>query len=280
MDWRNGETAWITIRGRKLEARTWGGPPHAKPAIVLLHEGLGSLGLWKSFPEKLAERTGYSVFAYSRAGYGYSDAAGEPWPLDFMTREAVEVLPELLDAIQFKRGILLGHSDGASIAAIYAGSIEDFRIRGLCLISPHFFTEPMGLAAIAQTRALFEQGDLRGGLAKHHADVDGVFQGWSGVWLDPAFKSWNIEDAIAHIRVPVLAIQGLDDQYGTPAQIEALVNGSYAPVDAELFESCKHFPHIERPERTLNVVSEFLARLGRIEAAGGEVSRKIGPSSA
>ena len=272
MEWRNGERSWITARGRRLEARAWGGSPAVKPAIVLLHEGLGSLGLWRSFPEKLAERTGHCVFAYSRAGYGQSDPAGQPWPLDFMSREAVEILPEVLDAIGFKRGILLGHSDGASIAAIYAGSVKDFRMRGLCLISPHFFTEPMGLAAIAETKALFENGGLRSGLAKHHADVDGVFRGWSGVWLDPAFKSWTIVDAIAYIRVPVLAIQGLDDQYGTLAQIEALVNGSYAPVDVELFENCKHSPHIEQPERTLAVVSDFLARLGRIEAARIEVS--------
>jgi pimeloyl-ACP methyl ester carboxylesterase len=267
MEWHSGERNWITAGGRKLEACAWGGPPADKPAIVLLHEGLGSLGLWKSFPEKLAERTGYCVFAYSRAGYGRSDPAGQPWPLDFMTREAVEILPEVLEAIGFKRGVLLGHSDGASIAAIYAGSVKDFRIRGLCLISPHFFTEPMGLAAIAETRALFEKGDLRSGLSKHHADAGRVFEGWSGVWLDPAFKSWSIEDAIAYIRVPVLAIQGLDDQYGTLAQIKALENGSYAPVDVELFENCKHSPHIEQPERTLAVVTNFLTRLDRIEAA-------------
>jgi pimeloyl-ACP methyl ester carboxylesterase len=237
-----------------------------------LHEGLGSVGLWKSFPEKLVEQTGHCVFAYSRAGYGRSDPAGLPWPLGFMTREAVEVLPEVLEAIGFKRGILLGHSDGASIAAIYAGSVKDFRVRGLCLISPHFFTEPMGLASIAETKASFERGDLRSGLAKHHANVDGVFHGWSSVWLDPGFKSWNIEDVIAYIRVPVLAIQGLDDQYGTLAQIEALEKGSYAPVDVELFENCKHSPHIEQPDRTLAVVSDFLARLRQIEAAQVEVS--------
>src|SRR5262249_32079933 len=155
----------------------------------------------------------------------------------------------VLDAIGFKRGILLGHSDGASIAAIYAGSVKDFRVRGLCLISPHFFTEPMGLAAIAETKAVFEKGDLRSGLAKYHADADGAFRGWSGVWLDPAFKSWTIEETIAYIRVPVLAIQGLDDQYGTLAQIEALASGSYAPVDIELFEKCKHSPHIEQTDR-------------------------------
>jgi pimeloyl-ACP methyl ester carboxylesterase len=184
-----------------------------------------------------------------------------------MTREAVEDLPAVLDAIGFKRGILLGHSDGASIAAIYAGSVKDFRVRGLCLMSPHFFTEPSGLASIAEAKTRFESGDLREKLAKYHADVDYVFRGWNGAWLDPDFKRWNIEDVIAYIRVPVLAIQGLDDQYGTPAQVEALTNGSYAPVDTVLLENCKHSPHLEQPGRTVAAVSDFLARLERIEAS-------------
>ncbi len=184
-----------------------------------------------------------------------------------MTREAIDVLPGVLDAIGFKRGILLGHSDGASIAAIYAGSIKDFRVRGLGLISPHFFTEPMGLASIAEAKIQYEQGDLRQRLAKHHANVDNAFWGWNGAWLDPGFNAWNIEDSIAYIRVPVLAIQGRDDRYGTLAQIEALEKGTYAPVDVEIVENCKHSPHAEQPERTLAAVSDFVARLDRIEAA-------------
>jgi len=267
MTWRSGEMQWIEASGRRLEARAWGGSPADKPTIVLLHEGLGSAGMWRSFPEKLAERTGYCVFAYSRAGYGRSDPAELPRPLDYMTREAAGVLPEVLDAIGFSRGILLGHSDGASIAAIYAGSVADFRVRGLCLISPHFFTEPMGLASIAAAKVQYETGDLRERLAKHHANVDNAFWGWNGAWLDPGFKAWNIEDAIAFIRVPVLAIQGRDDQYGTLAQIDALANGCYAPVDVEILENCKHSPHIEQPERTPTAVADFLARLDRIEAA-------------
>lgn len=272
MKWASGTAVRITINGRKLECSAWNGSPSEKPAIILLHEGLGSVGLWRSFPEKLAERTGYCVFAYSRAGYGQSDIGRElPWPLDYMTREAMNVLPAVLDAIGFRRGILLGHSDGASIAAIYAGGVKDFRVRGLCLISPHFFTEPKGLLSIAEAKMQFETGVLRERLAKHHADVDHVFRGWNGAWLDPAFKRWNIEGAVAHIRVPVLAIQGLADQYGTLAQIEALTNGCYAPVDTALFENCKHSPHIEQPDRTVAAVSNFLARLDRIEAAQAEV---------
>jgi len=265
--WQAAKKGWVTVNGRRLEGCAWGGSPADKPTIVLLHEGLGSAGLWRSFPEKLAQRTGYSVFAYSRAGYGNSDPVPLPRPLDYMTREAIEVLPGVLETIGFRRGILLGHSDGASIAAIYAGNIKDFRVRGLCLISPHFFTEPMGLASIAEAKTQYETGDLRARLAKHHTNVDNAFWGWNGAWLDPGFKAWNIEDSIGYIRVPVLAIQGRDDQYGTLAQIEALENGCYAPVDAEFIENCKHSPHLERPERTLAAVSDFVARLERIEAA-------------
>lgn len=259
-------TQWITVNGRRLETSAWGGSPGEKPTIVLLHEGLGSIGLWRSFPEKLAELTGYCVLAYSRAGYGSSDPVELPRPLDYMTREAIEVLPGVLDAIGFKRGILLGHSDGASIAAIYAGGVKDLRVRGLCLISPHFFTEPMGLASIAEAKVQYEKTNLRERLAKYHANVDNAFWGWNGAWLDPGFKAWNIEDYIAYIRVPVLAIQGRDDQYGTLAQIEALETGCYAPVDAVILENCKHSPHVEQPERTLAAVSDFVARLERIEA--------------
>ncbi len=267
MNWQTGESYWITINGRKLECRAWGPPPTDAPTIVLLHEGLGSVGLWKSFPEKIADVTGYGVFAYSRAGYGQSDPVELPRPLDYMTREALNVLPQMLAVIGFKRGILLGHSDGASIVAIYAGSVEDFRVRGLCLISPHFFTEPEGLASIAEAKAQYEKGDLRVRLAKHHSDPDNAFRGWNDAWLAPGFKAWNIEDVIAYFRVPVLAIQGRDDQYGTLGQIEALEKGMYSPLDVEIFDDCKHSPHIEQPERTLAVVSEFLRRLDRIEAA-------------
>jgi pimeloyl-ACP methyl ester carboxylesterase len=268
MNSRAGAPSKIEIAGRKLECRTWGGTPSEKPAVVLLHEGLGSVALWRTFPQDLAARTGYCVFAYSRAGYGESDPAALPLPLDYMSREATEVLPEVLDKIGFERGILLGHSDGASIAAIYAGSAADRRIRGLCLISPHFFTEPMGLAAIAGTKLKFEEGPFAERLGRYHANPRNAFLGWSGAWLNPDFKSWSIEEFLAYIRVPVLAIQGLNDQYGTLAQIDALVSGSYAPVDVALFENCMHSPHLEQPQKTIDTVSEFLTRLERIEREG------------
>ena len=272
MKWQTQQPADITIDGTRLEYRCWGPAPADAPTIILLHEGLGCVGLWKDFPERLAEQTGHGVFAYSRAGYGNSDPATLPRPLDYMTREAVDVLPKVLDKIGFENGILLGHSDGASIATIYAGSIEDFRVRGIGLISPHFFTEPEGLSSIAQAGVAYQTGDLRTRLAKHHADPDNTFHGWNDAWLDPGFKSWNIEEAITYLRIPVLAVQGADDQYGTMAQIEALGAGLYSPLDVEILDDCRHSPHIQQSEKTLAVVGDFVARLDRIEAAEIEIS--------
>jgi pimeloyl-ACP methyl ester carboxylesterase len=184
-----------------------------------------------------------------------------------MTREAVDVLPAVLEAIGLKRGILFGHSDGASIAALYLGNFQDNRIRGLILMAPHFFTEAGGLKSIAGAKQAYETGDLRERLARHHRDVDGAFRGWNEAWLDPAFKAWNIEEAIDYIRVPVLAIQGREDQYGTLAQIAALDARLYAPLDQVILENCRHAPFIDQPEQTLAVIADFVARLERIETA-------------
>ena len=170
-----------------LEYRMIGPRPDAAPTIVMLHEGLGSVTTWGDFPHKVAERTGAGVFVYSRAGYGKSSTITLPRPLDYMQREATEVLPRLLDAIGFRRGILFGHSDGATIAAWYAGSVQDHRVRGLVLMAPHFFMEASNIEAIQQTVASYETTDLRARLARHHADVDAAFRGWSGAWLDPGF---------------------------------------------------------------------------------------------
>jgi len=269
--WRAGASSVLTIGGKRLETLCHGPSPDRAPTIVMLHEGLGCVALWRDFPQKLAAATGFGVFAYSRAGYGQSDPGVLPRPLDYMTREARETLPELLAAIGFQRGILLGHSDGASIAAIYAGSVEDFRVRGLVLMAPHVFTEPSGLAAIAAAREAYESGDLRAKLAKYHSDVDNAFRGWNGAWLDPGFKAWNIADCIDYWRVPALAIQGVGDPYGTLGQIREIEARAYSPVDVEIVEGCKHSPHLEQPERTLAAIADFCARLERIEASAAGV---------
>jgi pimeloyl-ACP methyl ester carboxylesterase len=271
-DWQAGKSGTITAGGKTLEALCFGPPPGDAPTIVMLHEGLGCVALWRDFPQKLAEATGFGVFVWSRAGYGQSDPVELPRPLDYMTREAVDVLPQVLDAIGFERGVLLGHSDGASIAAVYAGSVEDFRVSGLILMAPHFFTEPGGLSSIAEARDAFEKGGLRDKLARYHSDVDNAFRGWNDAWLDPEFKNWNIADAIDYLRIPALAIQGRDDQYGTLAQIRELDERAYSPVDVEIFADCKHAPHLEQPDKTLAAISEFCARLERIEAAEVKVA--------
>jgi len=170
----------------------------------------------------------------------------------------MDVLPKVLDAIGFRQGSLLGHSDGASIAAVYMGSLQDFRVNRLCLIAPHFFTEPMGLNAITEARNIFEASDLRTRLAKHHRDPEATFRGWNDAWLDPGFKAWNIEDAIPYIRVPVLAIQGQDDQYGTLAQIDTLETNLESPFERVILDDCKHAPHIEKPAQVLAKIVDFI----------------------
>lgn len=256
---------FITVGGKRLEMR-YAGTVDA-PTLVLLHEGLGSAGLWRDFPERLAQATGFGVMAYSRAGYGQSDAADLPRPLDYMTREAVDVLPQVLDAAAVRRCVLVGHSDGATIAAIHAGTVSDMRVRGLILMAPHFFTEPVGLTEIARARDAYATGDLRARLARHHADPDNAFKGWNDAWLDPNFAAWNVADVIDYWRIPALVIQGRDDQYGTLAQVTEVETRSYAPVDVAVIDNCRHAPHLDQPDAVVAHVTEFCARLERIEAA-------------
>lgn len=263
--WKHGEAGFLSVNGKRLETACFGPSPENAPTIVMLHEGLGCVELWRGFPEKLSQETGLGVFVYSRAGYGKSDTCELPRPLDYMTKEAVEVLPNVLDAFGFQQGILLGHSDGATIAAIYAGMVADYRVRAVAMMAPHFFTEEIGLKSIAVAKDNYENGDLRDKLAKYHTDVDCAFRGWNDAWLHPDFKNWNVGDAIDHLRIPALVIQGRQDEYGTLAQIEELESRAYSPVDMEIIESCRHSPHIDQPEKTLSSLVDFAARLQRIE---------------
>jgi len=255
--WIDGAAGEIIADGKRLEAVAYGPPPEQAPTIVMLHEGLGCVALWRDFPQKLAAATGYGVFAYSRAGYGGSERTDLPRPLDYMSREARFSLRPVLEAIGLERGILLGHSDGASIAVIYAGEHSDERIKGLVLMAPHVFTEEMGLASIAEARHAYETGDLRARLAKYHAHVDNAFCGWNGAWLDPRFKAWNIADAVGGWRAPALLIQGVDDQYGTMAQIRAIEARSPALVTSLILEACRHSPQIDQPQATLDAIAGF-----------------------
>ena len=254
------DTGFLDIGSQRLEYRMIGPRPDAAPTLLLLHEGLGCVGLWGGFPDRLAQATGCGVFVYSRAGYGQSSPVPLPRPLSYMHEEARETLPRLLDAVGFKRGLLVGHSDGASIAAIYAGSHQDHRVGGLVLIAPHFFVEDIGIASIAGAREAYEAGGLRQRLARWHADVDSAFKGFSGVWLNPASRKWDITEFLAYIRVPVLIVQGENDQYGTVKQIETAQQECYCPVEVALLPGIGHSPEREAPEATLAAIAEFVMR--------------------
>jgi pimeloyl-ACP methyl ester carboxylesterase len=247
----------LNIGSSDLEYRMIGPAPADAPTIVMLHEGLGSAGLWGDFPEKLGSATGAGVLAYSRAGYGTSTPATLPRPIDYMHIEALDVLPKILDAIGFCRGLLVGHSDGASIAAIYAGGVQDHRIRGLALIAPHFIVEDISVKSIAEIKVAYETTDLRAKLARWHSDVDNAFYGWNDAWLNPKFRDWDISEYLAYIRVPVAIVQGPDDQYGTIRQIEIAEEECYCPVDVSIMSGAGHSPHREAPEATLNAIAEF-----------------------
>ena len=258
---RLGDSGFLDIGSQRLEYRMLGSRPDTAPTLVLLHEGLGCVGLWGDFPDRLAAATGLGIFVYSRAGYGKSSPVKLPRPTRYMHDEARETLPRLLETIGFQHGLLVGHSDGASIAAIYAGSHQDHRVGGLVLIAPHFFTEDPGIAAIAEARKAYETSDLRQRLARWHADADNAFRGWNDVWLDPDFRKWDITEFLAYIRVPVLIVQGEDDQYGTVKQIEAAEKECYCPVEVALLKGARHSPQRDAPEATLKAITEFVSRV-------------------
>lgn len=241
-----------------LEARRWGAP--GGPTLVLLHEGLGSVGLWRDFPSMLAERTGLGVFAWSRLGYGQSDPAPLPRPLDYMQREANTSVRGVLDEVGIERCILIGHSDGATIAALYAGNGQDDRIAALILIAPHYFVEDVALAEIARARVAYENGDLRDRLARHHRHVDSAFRGWNEAWLDPGFPAaLDLREALAEIRVPILQIQGDGDMYGTIAQLRYAETWAKCPVQTAMIAGARHAPHLEAPAPTVDVMAAFVA---------------------
>lgn len=247
----------LVAGGKRLEYACFGPAPDREPTLVLLHEGLGSVALWRDLPEKLATATGYGVLAYSRAGYGRSDTTELPRPPDYLTREAVEVLPEVLDAIGFRRGVLIGHSDGGTIAGEYAGRIDDPRLAGVVLIAPHFFVEQAALTGLARVKVAYETGSLRDRLAKYHNDPDTAFYGWNATWLNPAFHDWNIEPVLENIRVPVLAMQGEGDEYATLAQIETVAAHAPGPVTLAPLPGLGHQPHLEAPELVLARIVDF-----------------------
>jgi pimeloyl-ACP methyl ester carboxylesterase len=250
---------FLTAAGHRLEYERLPGRPGA-PTLLLLHEGLGSVALWRDFPQKLAQATGAPLVVYSRYGYGQSDALAAPRGLRYMHDEALETLPALRQALALDDVILVGHSDGASIALIHAGS-GDWPVRALMLEAPHVFVEAMNLASIEAARSAYATTDLRRRLARYHADVDGAFRGWNDAWLSAEFRDWNIEEYLPGIACPVLAIQGADDEYGTPAQLEAIARGIKAPFEPLVLRHCKHSPHRDQEAAVLEAMAEFVERV-------------------
>jgi pimeloyl-ACP methyl ester carboxylesterase len=255
------EAFYLDVSGQRLECRRIGRAGVDGLGLLLLHEGLGSVSLWRDFPDRLAEASGLPLFVWSRAGYGRSSPVPLPRPLTYMHDEALKVLPRVIAAAGFPRPVLVGHSDGASIAAIQAGAAPAPGLAGLILMAPHFFVEEMGLRSIAKAREAYVAGDLRRRLARHHADVDVAFYGWNGAWLDPRFRQWDITEFLPAIRVPVLLIQGLDDEYGTLAQIETAERLIPAPVERLVLARCGHSPYRDQPQATLEAMARFVRRL-------------------
>lgn len=255
----------LVAAGRRLEVVFHGPPPEDAPTLVFLHEGLGSVAQWRDVPAVLAERTGCGALVYSRAGYGRSEPVPLPRPLDVMEREATESLPELLDAAGVREAVLVGHSDGASIAIVHAAAARGReRVRGLVLEAPHVFVEDVSVASIARAKVAYETTDLRARLAKYHGEnVDIAFRGWNDVWLDPGFRSWSLERFLPAIEVPVLLLQGEDDEYGTRAQLDAIARGVPGPVDLRLLPSCGHSPHRDQRDATVDAITAFVRGLTR-----------------
>jgi pimeloyl-ACP methyl ester carboxylesterase len=258
----------ISIDGLPVEAAWWGPGPDAAPTIVMLHEGLGCVALWRDVPARLAELTGCGVLAYSRFGYGASAPVRLPRPLTYMHDEAMNVLGQVLDQAGVKIAILLGHSDGGSIASIYVGGVQDFRVRGAVLIAAHFLVEDVSISSIRAAKAAYETTDLPDKMRRYHKDPDNAFWGWNQAWLDPAFVDWRIDDYVSTIRVPVLLVQGSKDEYGTLAQFAAFQAAAYCPVVPHVIEGAGHAPHLTHKDETLAVITAFVSRIMRLEQVG------------
>ena len=250
----------VRAAGRSL-AYEWIGQENGRPALVFLHEGLGSIRQWRDFPAQLAQASGCRALVYDRYGYGQSDLLAEPRrTVRFMHDEALHALPEMLANLKVRETILIGHSDGASIALIHAGA--GHAVRGVVAMAPHVFIEPICLASISKAVDAFENTDLEKKLGRYHRDARKTFYGWADVWLDPEFKGWDIRaDYLPGVRCPVLAIQGHDDKYGTMAQLDEIKARVSGPCELLKLPGCGHAPFRDQPEVVLSRVSSFIRTL-------------------
>ncbi len=251
---------YLTINGLRLEYRDFSATRETGPSILLLHEGLGSIALWRHFPEQLAARSGCRVIVWSRAGYGGSEACRQPRHQRYMHDEGEKALPALVAALGITRPVLVGHSDGASIALIYAGAFPDAPL-GVVAMAPHEFVEPETLAGIRDAREAWQSTDWPNKLARYHQDAERVFRDWNDTWLSPEFSGWNIEHYLPKIRCPVLALQGVDDEYATLRQIDVIAE-KVPGTELLKLEQCGHSPHRDQPEKVLAAIAGFVERLG------------------
>jgi len=268
----------VTVQGRSLEVQRISGLGPHLPELVFLHEGLGSVSHWKDFPARVAATTGCGVTVYSRYGAGNSDVLTAPRAVTYMHDEGLRVLPDLLTQLHIDNPILVGHSDGASIALIFAGAQAGARdartndhVRALILLAPHVFVEDLSVASIAEAKTTFETTNLPEKLARHHRDAVATFWGWNNIWLHPDFRAWNIEEYLPRITCPILAIQGLDDQYGTMAQVHAIARQSVGPVEILALAECRHSPQRDQPDAVLAAIAKFVDRIAGNKSAGGGV---------
>jgi pimeloyl-ACP methyl ester carboxylesterase len=250
----------VSLRGGDVEVRVIEASAGRRndPALVLLHEGLGSISLWRDFPARLAAGTGRTVVVWSRHGYGRSRGIAGPRAVDYMHHEAIDVLPEFLELVGVARPILVGHSDGASIALIYAGAGAG-PVSGLVAIAPHVFVEARSVAGIEAARREYLRSDLPDRLGRYHTDPDATFWGWNDVWRLPAFRTWNIEAYLATIRAPLLLVQSADDRYGSLDQLDRIERQVSGPVERLVLESGGHAPHHSHPDLVTARVAAFVA---------------------
>ncbi len=258
-------TDYLQIGSKKIEIQWHQGAKKEFPVLIFLHEGLGCIRMWKDFPEKLSKKTGCSAFVFSRFGYGKSDPAPLPWKINFMHEQALKTLPEIIKKAQIKTYILIGHSDGGSIGVIFAGSRPDPKektgLKGVITEAVHLFCEKMTVECIEQTKINYENHHLKRGLEKYHGEnCDNAFYGWNSVWLNPKFMSWNIEKYLNPIKVPLLAIQGKDDPYGTEKQIISMKK-HVKDIKTHMIDKCRHSPHHDQPEVVLNLMSNFIHQM-------------------
>jgi pimeloyl-ACP methyl ester carboxylesterase len=249
----------IVIAGRELEVRLIDPIEPSLPTIVFLHEGLGSVSLWRDFPQRVIQASKMGALVYSRYGYGLSSALEEKRAPDYMHREALEILPVLLQSLGIRKPILFGHSDGASIALIHAGAGHP--VTGLIVEAPHVFVEKVSLLGAARAAVTFRTTDFATKLARHHRDAAKTFWGWHDIWISPDFRDWNIESYLPAITCPTLLIQGEQDEYGTVAQIDAIAGRVKGVTSRHLLPNCGHTPHRDQAEVTLQLVTSFLRQL-------------------